>query len=176
MTGYTGLTCQTGNYDNLNILKTSTERLSALDNHNKNKYHHENVPPWELYLLNAVLLLKLFKVFCKCILKLTSWIQMLFVSYLILLTIIVGFYFPDVDDCASATCMNGGTCVDLINQYSCTCVSGYTGTDCETGKNVIIVLLQKTLEGTLTSAIYCLHLKMNCNQLHNIPNKLTTAV
>ena len=72
--------------------------------------------------------------------------------------------------------MNGGTCVDLINQYSCTCVSGYTGTDCETGKNVVIVLLQKTLEGTLTSAIYCLHLKMYCNKLQNIPNILTTAV
>ncbi|VDO83604.1 unnamed protein product [Soboliphyme baturini] len=38
--------------------------------------------------------------------------------------------------CSSRTCMNGGTCKDLIgfNTSQCLCVFGYTGEDCEEGK------------------------------------------
>ena len=32
--------------------------------------------------------------------------------------------------------MNGATCVDETNQYSCTCDAGYEGTNCETGKKI----------------------------------------
>ena len=38
-------------------------------------------------------------------------------------------------------CENGGNCTDGVNEYNCTCVSGYTGTECETGK----LLLQTVL-------------------------------
>ena len=38
-----------------------------------------------------------------------------------------------IDDCASSQCQNGGTCVDGINSYSCNCVPGYAGDNCETG-------------------------------------------
>ncbi|KAK2167442.1 hypothetical protein NP493_1275g00055 [Ridgeia piscesae] len=41
-------------------------------------------------------------------------------------------WFPDIDECASAPCHNGGTCVDLTNGYGCGCVPGYTGVNCET--------------------------------------------
>ena len=41
--------------------------------------------------------------------------------------------FPDVDECASNPCQNTGDCQDNVNEYECTCVSGYTGVDCETG-------------------------------------------
>ncbi|XP_033120853.1 fibropellin-3-like [Anneissia japonica] len=34
--------------------------------------------------------------------------------------------------CASAPCLNGGTCSQTTIGYSCTCPSGYTGTRCET--------------------------------------------
>lgn len=36
-------------------------------------------------------------------------------------------YSGCVDQCASVTCQNGGTCSD----GKCTCASGYTGTNCE---------------------------------------------
>ena len=37
-------------------------------------------------------------------------------------------------------CENGGNCTDGVNEYLCTCISGYTGTDCETGKLLQTVL------------------------------------
>ena len=40
----------------------------------------------------------------------------------------------DIDDCTSDPCMNGGTCTDGVNDYTCDCVTGYTGTTCETSK------------------------------------------
>ena len=41
--------------------------------------------------------------------------------------------FPDIDECASSPCLNGATCEDEVNYYTCTCDDGYTGTHCETG-------------------------------------------
>ena len=43
--------------------------------------------------------------------------------------------FIDIDECASSPCQNGGSCTDQVNGYSCNCVYGYNGTDCETGNN-----------------------------------------
>ena len=40
----------------------------------------------------------------------------------------------DIDECASDPCQNGGTCLDQINSYNCSCVAGYIGSDCETSK------------------------------------------
>ena len=40
----------------------------------------------------------------------------------------------DVDDCASRPCLNGATCFDEVDSYSCTCLLGYVGTVCETGE------------------------------------------
>ena len=54
--------------------------------------------------------------------------------------------FPDVlisevDECASRPCMNGATCVDWVDSYSCTCPAGYVGNTCETGRFVLVELL-----------------------------------
>ena len=42
----------------------------------------------------------------------------------------------DIDECASAPCHNGGTCVDQINGYLCQCASGYTDLQCQTGEGI----------------------------------------
>jgi hypothetical protein len=36
----------------------------------------------------------------------------------------------NIDDCTTSPCLNGGTCVDGINSYQCSCATGYTGTNC----------------------------------------------
>ena len=35
----------------------------------------------------------------------------------------------NVDECASAPCVNGGACVDVVAGYVCNCVPGYQGKD-----------------------------------------------
>ena len=41
--------------------------------------------------------------------------------------------FSDIDDCVNVTCQNGGSCIDGINNFTCSCQMGYTGVWCETG-------------------------------------------
>ena len=37
----------------------------------------------------------------------------------------------DIDECASYPCDNGGNCTDLADGYECSCLPGFTGSDCE---------------------------------------------
>ncbi|CAG2214236.1 CSMD [Mytilus edulis] len=37
----------------------------------------------------------------------------------------------DINECLSTPCQNGATCHNEVNAYSCTCVPGYQGTNCE---------------------------------------------
>ena len=46
-------------------------------------------------------------------------------------------YFQDIDECSSNPCLNGGSCVDHVNGYTCSCLVGYTGVDCQTGTRII---------------------------------------
>ena len=39
----------------------------------------------------------------------------------------------DIDECASAPCQNGATCLDQVNGYLCQCAPGYTDLQCQTG-------------------------------------------
>ena len=43
-------------------------------------------------------------------------------------------WFPDINECVSNSCVNGGTCFDGVARYTCTCVTGYTGTNCQTSE------------------------------------------
>ena len=39
---------------------------------------------------------------------------------------------PDIDDCGDMNpCLNGGTCNDLHNDFSCSCATGWTGLFCD---------------------------------------------
>ena len=40
----------------------------------------------------------------------------------------------DLDDCVNHNCSHGASCIDGINSYSCNCSAGFTGSNCETGK------------------------------------------
>lgn len=43
------------------------------------------------------------------------------------------------DECASAPCLHGGTCIDDTNSFRCDCLAGYTGKFCEMRDNVCAV-------------------------------------
>ena len=45
-------------------------------------------------------------------------------------------FLKDIDECASNPCQNGATCIDGINAYTCNCVPGHAGDNCEIGNNI----------------------------------------
>ena len=50
--------------------------------------------------------------------------------------LIINIIFPDVDECASVPCQNGGNCIDEINGFTCQCSEGVTGFLCEISKGI----------------------------------------
>ena len=40
----------------------------------------------------------------------------------------------DINECESAPCQGGGTCVDGVNGFTCDCTEDRTGTLCEYGE------------------------------------------
>jgi len=40
--------------------------------------------------------------------------------------------WTDFDECENDPCKNGGECINGDNTYTCKCMPGYTGTNCET--------------------------------------------
>ena len=47
---------------------------------------------------------------------------------------LISCLFSDINECLSSPCRNGGTCVDGINRYTCSCRPGYTETFCQSGE------------------------------------------
>ena len=43
-------------------------------------------------------------------------------------------FLTDINDCVNHKCLNGGSCVDGENNYTCSCAAGFTGDRCETSK------------------------------------------
>jgi hypothetical protein len=41
----------------------------------------------------------------------------------------------NIDECASNSCQNNATCIDGINNFTCSCQPGFTGRFCETNIN-----------------------------------------
>lgn len=82
------------------------------------------------------------------------------------------FFVTDIDECASAPCQNGGTCIDLDNSFKCECPSAWEGNLCQFGMNflkiynlyhVIIVIIflldaDECLNNPCINAISCTNL------------------
>ena len=47
----------------------------------------------------------------------------------------VQIFTGDITSCNPTPCQNGGTCAVSGTSYTCSCTSGYGGTNCENGKN-----------------------------------------
>lgn len=43
--------------------------------------------------------------------------------------------YTDINECSPDPCLNGATCSDGVNGYTCACADGYRGDDCGTGKD-----------------------------------------
>ena len=37
----------------------------------------------------------------------------------------------EVNECMSNPCLNGATCIDELNNFSCLCLPGYSGSNCQ---------------------------------------------
>ena len=61
------------------------------------------------------------------------------------LQLLISIVPPDINECNDAMCLNGATCEDGINSYSCLCRSGFTGNLCETGSRIKLDLDQLKL-------------------------------
>lgn len=48
----------------------------------------------------------------------------------------VSSYNIDIDECASAPCQNGGTCVNQEDAFKCDCPQAWEGNVCQFGKSV----------------------------------------
>ena len=48
----------------------------------------------------------------------------------------------ETDECMSSPCRNGGRCTDLVDGYSCTCVDGYSGPNCDSGETAMFIICQ----------------------------------
>ena len=47
-------------------------------------------------------------------------------------------FSTDIDDCSPSPCENGGTCTDLVDDFSCDCAAGFSGETCETSIFLIL--------------------------------------
>ena len=51
-------------------------------------------------------------------------------------------FVADIDECAlpdvSDDCLNGGSCVNTMGSYTCQCSEGFTGSQCETGRPLVM--------------------------------------
>ena len=55
-------------------------------------------------------------------------------------------FLIDRQECSSDPCQNNGTCFDGVDGYFCQCVTGFTGTHCETGTNHVSLTIAEKIQ------------------------------
>ena len=58
---------------------------------------------------------------------------------------LTGIIFSDINECIPDPCQNGGSCTDVVNDYNCTCVLGFNGTNCENSTSITYLVYFKNL-------------------------------
>ncbi|XP_023187804.1 fibulin-7-like isoform X1 [Xiphophorus maculatus] len=58
----------------------------------------------------------------------------------------------DFNECASSPCLNGGTCVDEMNQFSCVCAKGWAGETCQSPVPTFFITTTNTSAGSTLGA------------------------
>ena len=53
------------------------------------------------------------------------------------MTSIVIVLFSDINECDTDPCENSGSCNNTVGSFTCTCVAGYEGATCQSGKNLL---------------------------------------
>ena len=56
-----------------------------------------------------------------------------------ILVMYIHMSLADLSECASSPCQNGGTCIDQVNAFTCTCSIQYQGSLCQTCKYYNII-------------------------------------
>lgn len=56
---------------------------------------------------------------------------------------VVYFHDLEFDECSSSPCLNGGTCTDGINNYTCACPSPFFGRQCQGTETTYSILALK---------------------------------
>ena len=52
--------------------------------------------------------------------------------------IILSYFFKIADVCSPNPCFNGGLCLQNGNSFTCQCINGFTGSNCQTSKCYVI--------------------------------------
>ncbi|XP_053395863.1 fibropellin-1-like [Mercenaria mercenaria] len=53
-------------------------------------------------------------------------------DFILLLTLSYYVSATDINECKSTTCLNGASCIDGTNGYTCSCKAGFSGDLCQT--------------------------------------------
>lgn len=83
------------------------------------------------------------------------------------------FFSPDdVDECASSPCVNGA-CTNEVNGYTCQCVDGWQGTNCD-GK--LLLPNKEDCIASLFIVIIILVFRLDCAKSNVVISSLTPVI
>ena len=62
----------------------------------------------------------------------------------------IAYSCSDISECPPNQCLNGAICIDGVNSYTCKCLPGYVGKQCEIGEySRKFTPILKTIDGVI---------------------------